>query len=128
MRPPSRNAGREEPQVVAQVTSSSYENVLRASGEDGVMTRLFYTTEVEQTLFRSVPLPVDFSFERALRMAAWFADRACGVVTTRIGLVVRVFTADFEEIVKLAQPENNIKFLGEVWNVSGLPLSWRSDA
>ena len=92
------------------------------------MTRLFYTTEVEQTLFISVPLLVDFSFERSLRMAACLADRAYGVVTTRIGLAVIVLTADFEEIVKLVQPENNIKFLGELWCVSGLPFSWGSDA
>ena len=35
VRPPTRIAGREELQVVAQVTSLSYENVMRASGVDG---------------------------------------------------------------------------------------------
>ena len=37
---------------------------------------------------------------------AWLADRAFGVVTTRLGLAVRVIAADFEEIVKLVQPES----------------------
>ena len=50
---PTRMAGREELREVAQVTSLSYEVVLRARGVDGVMTRPFYTAE-EETLFRSV--------------------------------------------------------------------------
>ena len=45
MRPPTRTAGREELHVVAQIASSSFEGALRASGTDGVMTRLFCTTE-----------------------------------------------------------------------------------
>ena len=54
---PTRIAGREELQVVAQV-SSTHDGALRASGTDGVMTRPFYTTEEEKTHFRSVPLPL----------------------------------------------------------------------
>ena len=49
VRPPTRIAGREELQVVAQIASSSYEGALRASGTDGVMIRLFHTTEEEKT-------------------------------------------------------------------------------
>ena len=48
VRPPTRVAGREKLQVVAQVTSLTYENALRASGVDGVMTRPFYTIEEEK--------------------------------------------------------------------------------
>ena len=40
---------------------------------------------------------------------------------------MRVFAAGFEESVKLVQPENNSKFLEELWDVSGLPLSWGPD-
>ena len=56
--------------------------------------------------FRSVLLLLDFSLEGALRKTAWLADRAFGVVTTRSGLAVRAIEADFEEVVKLVQPEN----------------------
>ena len=45
VRPPTRIAGREKFQVVAQIASSSYDGALRASGTDGVMTRSFFTTE-----------------------------------------------------------------------------------
>ena len=59
-----RVAGREELQVAAQVTSSTFETALRASGADGVMTHPFHTTEEEKALFRSVPLPLDFLLDR----------------------------------------------------------------
>ena len=81
VRPPTRKAGREELQVAAQVASSSCEGALRASGTDGVTTLPFYTTVEEKTLFRSV----DFSLDEALRKTSWLADRAFGVVTTRLG-------------------------------------------
>ena len=48
VRPPTRVAGREELQVVAQIASSTYDRALRASGMDGVMTRPLYTTEKEK--------------------------------------------------------------------------------
>ena len=92
------------------------------------MTRPFCTTEEEKLLFRSVPLPLDLSLDGALRKTAWLADRAYGVVTTRMGLAVRVLAADFEEIIKLVQPDTCSKFLGELWDVSGLPLSSSPDA
>ena len=63
-------------------------------------------------LFRSAPLPLDFSLEGALRKTAWLADRAFGVVTTRLGHAAKVTAADFST-------ENCNKFLGELWDVSG---------
>ena len=74
-----------------------------------------------------MPLPLGFSLDGALRKTAWLAERAFGVVTTRLGLAVRVRTTDFEEVVRLVQPENYTKFLGELRDVSGLPLSWGPD-
>ena len=59
---------------------------------------------------------------------AWLADRASGVVSTRLGHAVRVIAADFEEVVKLVQPENYNEFVGELRDVSGLPLAWSPDA
>ena len=90
------------------------------------MTRFFYTTEEEKTLFRSTPLRLDFSLEGALRKTSWLTDRAFGVVTTRLGLAVRVRTPHIEQVVKLVQSHN--MFLGKLWDVSGLPPSWRPDA
>ena len=77
------------------------------------MTRPFYTTEEEKSHFRSVPQPLDFSLGGALRKTPWIAERAFGVVTSRLGLAVRVKT-DSEEVVRLVQPENYTKFLGEL--------------
>ena len=69
-------------------------------------------------------LPLYFLLDGALRLA----DRAYGVVTTRLALAVSVKTPDFEEVVRLVQPENYNKFLGELWDVSGLHLSRGPDA
>ena len=125
VRPPSRVAEREELQVVAQVTSFTCENALRA---DRVMTRPFFVIKEEETLFRSVLLPLQFSLDRALRQATWLADRACGVVTSRMGLAVKSTRSRLRGDNKLVQPENNSKFLGELKVASGLPLSWVPDA
>ena len=122
VRPPTRIAGREELRVVAQIASSIYDGALCASGTDGVMSRPFYTKEEENT---SAPC-------RYLWISHWkepFEKRPgmqivlFGVVTTRLGLAVRVKSTNFEEVVKLVWPENYTKFLGELWDVSGLPLS-----
>ena len=96
--PSGRIAGREELQVVAQIASSTFDRALRASGTDGVMTRPFYTTEEEKTHFRSVPLPLDFSLDGALRKTSWVAERAFGVMTTRLGLTVRVRTTELHKV------------------------------
>ena len=127
VRPPTRFAGREELEVVAQIASATYDGALRASGTDGVMTRPFYTTEEDKTNFRSAPQPMDFSLEGALQ-TSWIAESGFGVVTIRLGLAVKGKTTDFEEVVKLVQPESHTKFLGELWDVSGLPFSWGPDA
>ena len=126
--PPTRTVGREELQVAAQIASSTYDGALRASGTGEVITRPFYTTEEEETLFLSVVFLLDFSLEGTLRKTSWLADRAFGVVTTRLGLAVRGKTTDFEEVVKLVQPESYNKFLRELRGVSGLPFSRGPDA
>ena len=126
VRPPTRIAGREELQVVAQIASSTCDGALRASGTDGRDDPAIVHERGGKNPLQ-VPLPLDFSMEGALRKTSWLADRAFGVVTTRLGLVVRVKATDFEEVAELAQPEN-YKFLGELWDVSGLTLSWGPDA
>ena len=83
VRPPTRIAGREELQVVAQIASSSYDGALRASGTDGVMT--LPSTRQRRKTPSSAPCLYLWisSLEGAL-------DRAFGAVTTRLGLAVRV--------------------------------------
>ena len=99
VRPPTRVAGREELQVVAQVTSLTRRDD-PCSPHD------------RRRKHSSVPLPLDFSLDAALRKAARLADRAYGVVTASMELAVRVLAADFEEITKLVQPDNCSKFQG----------------
>ena len=82
--------GREDLQVVAQVTNLRYENAWRASGVDGVITRLFCPTEEEK----------HSSYQyRYFWISHW--------------------TADIEDITKFVQPDNDNKFFqkncGRVW-------------
>ena len=98
VRPPPRIAGREELQVVAQIASSSRGSSAR-----------------EWKRRRDDPSFLHWQI-------------ALGVVTTRLGPAVRVKIPDFEKVARLVQPENYNKFLGELWDVSGLPLSWGPDA
>ena len=105
VRPPTRIAGREELQVVAQIASSTFDRALRASGTDGVMTRPFYTTEEGKTTSAPCRYLWIFSLDGSLWKTSWLADRAFGVVTRCLGLAVRVKKTDFEEVVRLVQPE-----------------------
>ena len=58
-------------------------------------------------------------------------DRAECVMTTRMTLAERIIVVDFEEVVKLVQSENYIKFFIELWDMSGkslygVPILWQT--
>ena len=55
---------------MSQLTSLSYETMLRASGVDRVVASPFCATEDVTTLFKSVPLPLKLSLDGASRNAA----------------------------------------------------------
>ena len=129
VRPPTRIIGREELQFLALIASSTCEGALRASGMDSVMTRPFYTTEEEKTLFRSAPLPLDFSLEGTLRKTAWLAgscvwcgDDALGPSVVRVNRSRLRGSCETRAARKLQQVPGRV--VGHVW----LPLSWGSDA
>ena len=84
------------------------------------MTRPFCTTEEEKTLFRSAQ-PLDFSLEGAYGNTAWLADRAFGVVTTRLWTSCES-AADFEEVVKLRAAR---KLQQVPWESCGTCLGYR---
>ena len=110
-------------QVVASVELPDRENVLKASGLDGVFTRPFINADSEKNEFKMAPFPVDITLETARRKAAFFGDRAYGVVTNAKGFALRVKCDGFEEALKQVNPTAVDRFSGERWEVSGLPLS-----
>ena len=74
-------------------------------------------------LYRAAPLPLDISLESAVRQASFFGEKAYGVVPFARGFGVRVQTADYQEILTQIQPENARQFIGNRWEISGLPLA-----
>jgi len=128
--PPTRVVGREgEVQVVAQVGKADAKAVLRASGLAGGFTREFYCNQEERKNFKVVPLPREQSTVQSARCTAEnLGSEACGVVTLRVGLGVRVLAEDYKKVVQLIHKERAEQFLGERFKVSGVPLSWGKTA
>ena len=124
-RPPTRIVGREELRCPDWQLYLRWCIACKCNGRRDDPTILH--DRGRKTHSRSVPLLLDFSLEGALRKTSWIADRAFGVVTTRLRFAVKVKTTDFEEVVKLAQPDKYTKFRGELWGVSGQPFSWGPD-
>ena len=114
-------------QIVVGLPAASEALALKKSGVDGVLTRHFYETESDSTRFKTVPLPLSVDRVAALRIAAANEDKVHGVVPTKLGWGLRVQTRDFEEILQIVQPaEEQARFLGKDWEVSGIPLDWTS--
>ena len=126
VRPPTRIAGREELQVVP-IASSTYDGALRASRMDGVMTRPFYTTRGRRN-----PLPLRSttsaflsgrSFAEnvlACRTCIWCGDDTLGTCRKSKNNRLRRGCE--------TRAEKYTKFLGELRDVSGLPVSRGPDA
>ena len=120
---PTRAAGVADAlQVVATVALADRDKVLKASGLDGVFTRPFFNGDSEKNEFKTAPFPLDTDLEAARRKAAFFGDRAYGVITNAKGFALRVKSDAFEEALKQVNPTAVDRFSGEKWEISGLPL------
>ncbi len=94
-------------QCVVQVDCGSLDQVLKSSGQHGVVTRDYYTLETSRDRFKVAPLPLDVvSLDGALRSAASLGDQAWGVVPLKRGYGVRALAAAWEAVVTEVQGEN----------------------
>ena len=117
---------RSEPETVQAVTTVPLKLrscLLRHSGKDGFLTRTFAEATTGLGELATVPLPEGTPLSGALQKAAFLAEKALGVVTTRRGFGVRVCKEDFTTVIQKVRPEDYTRFVGERYEVTGLPCS-----
>ena len=94
---PTRPAGATDSlQSIVYLPASSLITALRSSGLDGVFVRPFIESDQDRMIYRAAPLPLDMSLVSAVRQAAFFGDKAYGVVPFAHGFGIRVKTADYQ--------------------------------
>ena len=80
--PPTRfNDNTDSVRMVVQLGSlQDQQNLLAASGLDGISTNLFLTEPSDRERFKIVPLPFGVSFQEAREKALFLCDLGCGAV------------------------------------------------
>ena len=104
---------------------------MRASGQGGVITRReFFVTDADKAKHKLDLLEEGTSLELgvALKQATWFGESCYGIVNTRRGRAIRVKAEDHAKVAEQVRPGDANKFLGEKWEVSGLPVATSKDA
>ena len=110
--------------AVAYVLAGNVDLVLKASGQQGVLSRPYWDSDRQPEMFAKVFLDCKHDREAALRIASSVKDKAWGLMSTRKGWASRVLAADQQAI----QTQTNPSFqVGKVYKVSGLPLSWHEE-
>ena len=121
---PTRPAGATDSlQSIVYLSAASLFTALRASGIDGVFVRTFIENDQDRLIYRAAPLPMDISLESAVHKAAFFGDKSFGVVPFALGFGIRVNTLDYIYILNQIQPVDAGQFIGNRWEISGLPLA-----
>lgn len=110
--------------VVVAVPADCVNAVLKASGELGVLSRPFWDTEVQPESFGKVVLDLKHDREAALRISGTVEKKAWGIVSTRKGWAIRVLAADQTALQEQLNPAFET---GNMYSVSGLPLSWHEE-
>ena len=64
----------------------------------------------------------------ALEQAAHMGDEAFGVVRTRRGFGIRVPSDRYENVIMRLRPDDAQQFVGDRWEISGLPVTTGADA
>ena len=78
---PTRPAGCTDTlQVMVFITANALIIALRASGTDGIFVRPFVERDEDKFVYRAVPMPRDTTLATAIRQAAFYAEKAFGVV------------------------------------------------
>ena len=99
VRPPTRFASAPDMlQVIVTLPMSSWVQILRASGIDGVVVRPFVETDQKKLIYRAVPLPARTTLASGIRQAQFLRENAFGVVTYAAGFGIRLKSKDFNNI------------------------------
>ena len=124
VRQPTRKAGVQDMlQVIVTLPMTSWTQILKSSGVDGVFVRPFVETDQDKLAYRNVPLPAGTTLPAANRQAQFLGEKAFGVVTYAAGFGIRVKPEDFNEILLQIHPENSEQFIGKKLEISGLPMA-----
>ena len=113
-------------QVVAEVPPGAVDKAIASSGQCGLFAREFVENG-ETGQLSKVPLPIEHDRAAALRIAASLGDKARGVVPTKKGWTVQVWSAHFQDVAHEVNPDRAALWAGAKYEVSGLPLSWNKD-
>ncbi len=127
-RPPTRTPGTAGLQVLVYVAQASSAALLRASGADHVYTREFYESDADRAKFRIVPCQENSSVKAAREQASHMGDEAFGVVRTKRGFGIRVRSENYEAVMMRLRPDDAQQFLGDRWEISGLPVTTGAEA
>ena len=127
-RPPTRTPGTAGLQVLVYVAQASSAALLRASGADHVYTREFYESDADRAKFRIVPCQENSSAKAAREQASHMGDEAFGVVRTKRGFGIRVRSENYEAVMMRLRPDDAQQFLGDRWEISGLPVTTGAEA
>ena len=91
VRQPTRKAGVQDMlQVIVTLPMSSWTQILRSSGVDGVFVRPFVETDQDKLAYRDVPLPAGTTLSAAIRQAQFLGEKTFGVVLHAAGFGIRV--------------------------------------
>ena len=127
-RSPTRTPGVPGLQVLVYVAQASSTKLLKASGADNVFTREFYENDADRAKFRVVPCQDGCSLKTAAEQASHMGDDAFGVVRTRRGFGIRVRNEQYESVMMRLRPDDAHQFLGDRWEISGLPVTTGAEA
>lgn len=115
-------------QVLLYVSKSAVTKLMKVSGMENVFAREFYENDADRAKFRVVPCQDGASLKVALEQAAHMGDEAHGVVRTRRGLGIRVPSDRYENVIMRLRPDDAQLFVGDRWEISGLPVTTGADA
>ena len=111
--------------VLARIQTADADKVKKASGHDAVMTDL---VGEGRRAHRVVHFPRDTSLDSALKQSSRIAC-AIGVIITKGGFAVRVPPEEHKAVSTLLLGSEITEALeGNVYEVSGCPLSWNEQA
>jgi hypothetical protein len=117
-------------QAVVVLRKGSRDLCLQSSGQGGgVFSRVFVDKDAERVAaeFRTVPVPLGQDLASAVRTAGSLKQH-WGIVPYGKGVGIRVAAKDFEITLAVVQPiKDAVKFIGDTFVISGVPLSWTAE-
>ena len=113
--------------VLVRMSTNALQTVLTNSGKNSVFSRPLFIAESDRAMYKIVWLK-DSCLEEALRQAARMRT-SVGLVANAKGLGIRVPADSFEECATFALGDEAAqKLTGDLWELTGTPLSWDQDA